>query len=456
MSKSWRLLSLLLILCLLSGALLLLRKKPAEETAPPVERYVLSDVTSAEMEKIVITSQKGTLVLKQENGTWRIDPEQPFAVDQFRLGLIVSNLRRVNIDRVVDETGDRRAEFGLENPQAKAEVFLTGGRKLTFYLGARIPTGGGYYLMMEGDPRICTVLSSYGEYFLSTAADLRDKELPGIVGEELTYFKLARAGKPAIEIQRRNDAMVGLPFGHWAVTKPYELPMGVKWEEFQAILDAVGALRIDEFIDDNPTDLGRYGLAKPTAELEMRDEKNTLHLFFGTTVDGKTYFKQAGSPAVMAMQAEKLDFLTVKPFDLIFRFAYIVDIKKVDRIVIEGHGKAYDLTLEQIPVEGDEETTNQIFWVNGQKIADEPFRQFYQVLIGMQVEGENDRVLAEKPEVRTVFYLNTGDEREVVVSYVPYNDDFYAVFRNGRSEFVIHREQVENMLKKLAALVAND
>ncbi len=456
MRKSWRLLSLFLILCVLSGALLLLRKKPAEETATRTEQFVLSEVTSAEMEKIVITSQKGTLVLKQENEAWRIEPEQPFAVDQFRLGLIASNFRRVNIDRVVDETGARRAEFGLDNPQAKAEVFLTGGRKLTFYLGARIPTGGGYYLMMEGDPRICTVVDSYGEYFLSTAADLRDKELPGIVGEEMTYFKLVRTGKPTIEVQKRDEAMIGLPFGHWAVTKPYQFPMGVRWEEFQTILNAIGALRIDEFIDDNPKDLSRYGLAKPTAELEMRDEKNTLHLFFGATVDGKTYFKQAGTPAVMAMQAEKLDFLKVKPFDLIFRFAYIVDIKKVDRIVIEGHGKTYDVTIEQIPVEGEEETTNQVFRVNGQKIDDEPFRQFYQVLIGMQVEGENDKTLAEKPEVRTVFYLNSGDERKVVVSYVPYNDDFYAVFRNGRSEFVIHREQVENMLDKLAALVAND
>ena len=48
------------------------------------------------------------------------------------------------------------------------------------------------------------------------------------------------------------------------------------------------------------------------------------------------------------------------------------------------------------------------------------------------------------------------DERKVVVSYVPYNEDFYAVFRNGRSEFVIHREQVENMLEQLAALGQQD
>ncbi|NLW55089.1 MAG: DUF4340 domain-containing protein, partial [Firmicutes bacterium] len=335
MSKSWRLLSLLIVLCLLSGALWLLRTKPEPETVASTERFVLSEVPSTEMEKIVLTSKKGTLVLKKEDQVWRIEPEQPFAVDQFQLSLIVSNLRRINAERVVDETGERRAEFGLENPQATAEVFLTGGRKLTFYLGAPIPTGGGYYLMMEGDPRICTVLASYGEYFLSTATDLRERELPGIVGEELTYFKLVRTGQPTIEIQRRDESMLGLPFGNWAMTKPYQTVMGLRWEEFQTVLSAVGALRIDEFIEDKPSDLSRYGLAQPTAELEIRDQNNTLHLFFGATVDGKTYFRQAGAPAVMAVQADKLDFLTVKPFELIFRFAYIVDINQVDRIVIE-------------------------------------------------------------------------------------------------------------------------
>ncbi|NLW55066.1 MAG: hypothetical protein GX050_00350, partial [Firmicutes bacterium] len=125
-------------------------------------------------------------------------------------------------------------------------------------------------------------------------------------------------------------------------------------------------------------------------------------------------------------------------------------------IVIEDRETTYDLTLEKIPLEGEEEEAIPVFRVNGQRIADEPFRQFYQTLVGMQLEGVNDKTLVEKPEVKTVFYLNTGDERKVVVSYVPYNEDFYAVFRNGRSEFVIHREQVENMLEQLAALGKQD
>ena len=274
---------------------------------------------------------------------------------------------------------------------------MTGGRKRTFYLGAPIPTGGGYYLMMEGDPRICTVLAGYGEYFQSTAADLRERELPGIVGEELTYFKLVRTGQPTIEIQKRDETMLGLPIGKWVMTKPYQTVMGMRWEEFQTVLSAVGALRIDEFVDDHPSDLSRYGLAKPAAELVMKDEKNTLHLFFGATVDGKTYFQEAGAPAVMAMQADKLDFLAVKPFDLIFRFAYIVDINLVDRIMIENRGTVYDLTLEKIPVEGEEEKTIPVFRMNGRKCAEESFRQFYQTLVGMQLEGENDKTSPRNP-----------------------------------------------------------
>lgn len=454
MSKSWRLLFLVLVLCLLSGALFILQKKPAEpETTAQPEWIVLSEVQAEEMEKVILTSQAGVLVLKKDDTAWRIDPEQPFTVDQYQLNVIISSLRRINANQVVDDSAERRAEFGLADPRATAEVFLTDGSKLTFYLGDQIPTSNDYYLMKDGDPRIFTVWNSYGEYFQTTAVDLRERELPGIVAEELTYFKLSRTGKPTIEVQTREELnTAGLPIGNWIMTKPYQTVMGLRWEEFQTVLSAVGALRIEEFIDDNPAELGCYGLAQPTAELEMRDEHNTLHLYFGATVDGKTFFKQAGAPAVMAIATEKLDFLAAKPFDLVFRFVYITDINQVERIVIEGKSQIYDLTLSKIPLEGEEETMLPVFKVNGQKIAEDFFRQFYQVLVALQLEGENDRTLAEKPEVRTTFYLNTGNERKVVVSYVPYNEDFYAVFRNGRSEFVIHREQVENMLEKLAAL----
>lgn len=50
------------------------------------------------------------------------------------------------------------------------------------------------------------------------------------------------------------------------------------------------------------------------------------------------------------------------------------------------------------------------------------------------------------------FYL--VNKKVDVMQYIPYNDDFYMVVRNGKSDFVIAKEQVQKVLKDLEDLVA--
>ncbi|HEY8463698.1 MAG TPA: hypothetical protein VIM29_06735, partial [Bacillota bacterium] len=69
-------------------------------------------------------------------------------------------------------------------------------------------------------------------------------------------------------------------------------------------------------------------------------------------------------------------------------------------------------------------------------------------------EAENpDPIMAPAaPEVKITFYLNSGPVREHHFSFVSFNPDFYAIFRNRRSEFLISKDQVQVMLQELETL----
>jgi hypothetical protein len=94
------------------------------------------------------------------------------------------------------------------------------------------------------------------------------------------------------------------------------------------------------------------------------------------------------------------------------------------------------------------------YTADGKKIEDDSFKKFYQSLIGLQIEGEMAKKIADTPEVSVKFFLNKGDVRTVRVDYAPYDRDFDGIFLNGIGEFALTKGQLTTMLGKLDQLLA--
>ena len=297
-----------------------------------------------------------------------------------------------------------------------------------------------------------------------TLSDVRDKSLPEVDTMELTYFLIDKKDGKPIEIkindeQSQEEAEFGL--GLWRMTQPYNEPMGVDGTAFEELLNGMKVFTIEEFIEDGAQDLSKYGLDDPSLEFVMKDEENTLHLIFGDEYDeDKIYFKTPDSDSVYGMKKSNIDFVDVKPFKLVEKFAYIVNIEYVDKIEIEGLGKSYTLTLTRETKEAeDEDEEDEVittYKANGEEVEEKAFKKAYQSIIGILVDAEYSKDLEENPEVKTTFYLNKGSNREVHINYVPYDKDFYAVFRSGKAEFIVNRDAVHKMLDDLEALIRGD
>ena len=123
---------------------------------------------------------------------------------------------------------------------------------------------------------------------------------------------------------------------------------------------------------------------------------------------------------------------------------------------MEGRGKTHTLTLsretKKAENEDEEDEVVTTYMVNGKEVEEEAFKKTYQSIIGILVDAENSKQLEENPEIKTTFYLNKGTNREIHVNYVPYDNDFYAVFRSGKAEFIVNKEAVHKMLDKVEEL----
>jgi len=456
---------LVVVLALLAGVYLYVVNRPKTSEDNADTRIEILKFDKDTIVKVVLESEDGTLTLEKVDDEWTVDHSRPVKLRKVAVDDILYSFASLYAERIVEENPEDLSVYGLDKPAVTATAYLEDGSAKVLYLGNKTPAGNTYYLMAEGDPKVYTVWKNHGEHAHNKLSDIREKELVEIKTDELTYLKIEGKDIRTIEIQENKEQTEEEAYffvGAWRMIQPYNLPRGVSTAFLDKVLQGIAGLAVDAIVDNEPTDLSIYGLDEPKYELIAKDKENTLHLFFGDeTEDGKkVYFKTADDDTVYTMTKGKTEFLETKPFEIAEKSAYIVSIDNVDKIIIEAPGRTNVITLtrrtQKAEDEDEEDEVITTYRVDGKEVEEKPFKKYYQSLIGLLVDAELDRELEEQPEVKTTFFLNKGSVREVHVNYVPYDNDFYAVFVNGKSEFVISRRQVAGMLDTLEALISGD
>jgi hypothetical protein len=177
--------------------------------------------------------------------------------------------------------------------------------------------------------------------------------------------------------------------------------------------------------------------------LYVETDLSSLDLLLGNAEGGAYYAKKAGAPGVFTVAGLE-PVINTRPFTIVDKFALILNIDSVDRIVISEDGKA--LLTAEIKGKGDE----AVFTLNGRRTADKAFRNFYQAVIGLltDAEYEGPRPGGNVSGVITVRYqLNTPPGQEMALSLIPHDRDFYILNMDGVTEFLISRAQVRKIFE---------
>jgi len=466
--RSWTLLIVLVVLAgLVGGYFILSRPKPAaaSKAAAPVE---LAKGDKDKLVKVVLTDRpEGTLTLQKTGKDWSLEPRPAATVtlDASSVDDLASTFTSLAADRVIDEKPADLAQYGLQPPRSTATGTFSDGTSLTLYLGDKSPTGNSFYIQVKGDPRVFTVFSYTAERLHWKLSDLRSKAIsPAINYDEVTYVKVVQPDGTVVEVKEKTPDEVKsyqLGFGKYMLTRPFAYPRGLDSEKQDPLVKGAQNITIASFVEDEPRGLEKYGLARPLAEVLVRDKTNTVDLLVGARKDAtETYFMVRGQPAVYTTATSNLSFMSTKPFDLVDKFIFIPNIEDVDRIEIVTartvHVLAITRTTKKAEKQGEQDTVESTYTVDGKSAEDSNFKKFYQSLIGLLVEGETTHRVPDTPEVTVRFSLNKGTMRNVTLDYAPYDRDFDAIFMNGVNVFALTKQQLGGMLTRLDMLVKGE
>ena len=441
---------LVVVLAILIGAFVVISKKKGIDTtneATATQNLTILSIDSTKVSEVTVKNKDILLDFTKNKTDWVLISPVGLKTNKDQISTLISGITGITPDKLIEEKASNLNQYGLDKPVLEIVILSTENKTQTLQFGNKTPTQDGYYLMDMASNKVVTVSTNTVEQFLDAKNAIRDKTLFNLTVDatagtvkDATGISMYRAGELLFTAKLEADS-------NWALTAPFVATANV--ESMIPIITAIAQLSVSSFVEDNATDLDKYGLKNPAYAFEVdTTSKGKNKILLGSVKQGSTelYAVFEGSKDVFTIDPSTLTFLD-KPFNEIIQpFIYITNIDTVTRIDVTMDGRTDTSTILADTADKDKDK----FTINGKDATakdskgNQPFRKYYQALIGITLdEIEIGVVPTGNPEI-TINYTLTKALGTMKIEFIPKDKDYYYVVKNGTySNIVVQKSQFD-------------
>jgi hypothetical protein len=371
-------------------------------------------VEADKINELRITYQGETSLLKKEASGWKmIEPTQIEADPPEAIG-VATALTNVDIVRVVDENATNLEQFGLANPPITVAFKAEGGASGTLKLGNKNATQGEIYALKNDEKRVFLVSSFQETSFNRKPFDLRDKKILKFDRDKADSLVLVK-GANAMEMTRSGS--------EWKITKP--VPSRSDYTAIEGFISRLSSANMSKLVEENPKDLAKYGLDKPSMTVTIGAGSAKTVLEVGKAKDGETYARDASRPIVFMVDTTLQgdldknfdDYRKKELFD--FRPFYLAKLRAV--LDAPGGPKTYEFEKQKPATPADPETWKVTRVGGPSHIADQAaMDDLLNKLVGIKAESFVDAK------------TKTGLDKPALVVSVSYDEGKFERVRFGQ------------------------
>lgn len=442
------------------------KEQEEKEAAKEDEFYVLSNQEEDAFTNIAVTVGDTSFELVYEGDTWYLSGDDEFPLDQTKAGAMADNLESLTSEQLVIESPEDLAEYGLDQPAITVVGTTSFGDTVTIAFGDELAAGSGYYSMVNGEEKVYVLTSTIrSKYDMSMTDLLAVEDTPDIDDTLITGVKVVSDTFPSFTLlYDENNATdySGQNLYPWYISDVYPENVNADTTAVNDMLTNYTTFSLSSCVDYKKENLGEYGLASPKTALSVwyREEEDADVLEYTLYVgnqneDGNYYVRPEDSDCTYIMTASNISKkFEVEPFDFVSKYTHLLNIDTVEKLNITIGNQIYTYQIDHTVTTDDEgnETTESKFYVNGTLHEDEQtFRNFYQSIIALSVDGvmPEDAEYESSPVLTLEFVRSKEYGKDVVVSYLPYNDSYYAVEVNGTVNYMIDMREVDELMTSI-------
>jgi hypothetical protein len=257
--------------------------------------------------RLLLTTPKNRFELKKENGKWQMVSPIKAAADESKISSILSRVRYGRINEFTAEQVSDARPYGLDKPAYEFTVFFgANDAQKAVHFGKK--DGANYYAHDPARPQVFKVDTSLVKDLNVNVMDLRNKKIAEFENWNADYVELNYADTLKIVCEKDTADT-------WQIKSP-EAKKAKSWE-ISNITGGLSGMEATAFVDENATDLKKYGLDKPRVIVTIKQKGNEVaRALIGKEKGDRVYAKAANSEVVVEVKKEDADKLFKKLADL--------------------------------------------------------------------------------------------------------------------------------------------
>lgn len=372
-----------------------------------------------------------------KDGFWYVENNENVVLSQDLVSQMLSVVKQLSSTTLVEENASELSKYGLDEPTSVISIIDENNTDYSINVGAKTSTDSGYYATANGEGKVFILSNEDYNIICGGLDSLRNKHITAVKGDVVKLKIKNSSGEMVIAYKETENQNAGT-FTVWEMLSPYKKDVNQYIFE-ENVLNALN-FAVDNFVDDNPSDYGIYGLSNPECSVEVTTTETHYTVYFGkTTEDGNVYIKTDYAPNVYSVNKELVKFKDYTPVYLLESLVFSRNISAVSKIVFT-EDKTYVLEID-----------GNVYTIDGKNIEETRARDAYRSIISPVIQGEADASKKGNEICRFTFEYNTKTPSETVVFY-EYDKMYSAVSVNGITEFYVKKSYVDDMINSIKKL----
>jgi hypothetical protein len=263
-------------------------------------KFNQEDVIGLEVDNV-----HGTFVFEKKNDHWEITAPVKTLADNAAVAETIGQIATAEPQRTIPLDGSDAVnkknlkEWGLD-PSAERAIVHLRDRSLELLVGRKVAINDSVYARTSGHSPVRVIPSTVKIALEKSLSDFRSRSVFDFQPDHVTGLATSVANTATTPAQ---ECEADLQNGRWMLHKPVIALAAAA--DVQSLLEKILALRVSDFVTDDPGNLAQYGLTSPAATLSVTvapDDEGVLQI--GLPVPGKpdeVYAQRLKSNAIVIL-----------------------------------------------------------------------------------------------------------------------------------------------------------
>ena len=483
--KIWPLLGLVFVLVVFLGVYVDLKGKDSLEEKVDNEmedenpNYVL-DWREEKTHKISVYDNDGEkIAFTKENELWKIDNYEKISLIKDEITSMIEYASEITAERVIENVEDL-SEYGLDKPLNVIERETVDGTTESFTIGLHsTATECTYIYLNDKTDVVYAVSTNLGNLYKYDMLDFVEREAyPTFFDENVKKVEIVKEeGSFALVYDFETTTS-------WSVEDDI---YGKKLADDTAgdnLASMVSVIAFSTFYEYDCQDFSKYGLDEP--QMEIRVTYHETVEVEAEESEGENTENEDVEESIETQTVERVLVISVGGYDEEgYYYVRMNDSKEVhgiaethinkllgetslnywalnmsevswndmDYMKVQYGGETYVLDkveteseVEDSDDESEEAKTTKvtICYVNDVEVDADVFEDFYRAAIGIACQ-ERKIELDVQNDAEWIFDFYGVDGEHVIVSYIPWDENFYAVINNGTDYGLVNKMKIKDL-----------